>query len=94
MFKTVMASICALGLMAGSAMAVTVTNKTGKDHKIGIDMGDKERVETIGAGKVLDLKGECADGCGFTGPWGYSWMAKGNENFAFDDKGIVPGESS
>jgi len=90
MLKTVVGSVLALGLMASSASALVVTNKDKADHKIGIDMGHNERVETIAAGKTLDLSKDCVDGCGLTGPWGYSWMAKTGEDFAFDaEKGIM-----
>ena len=92
--KSVMLAALALALSASSASALTITNKGKSDHRIGIDMGDKERVETIAAGKSLSLKSECNDGCGFTGPWSFSWMAKTGENFAFDDKTILPGGSS
>lgn len=88
MLKTIAVAALALTFAAPSAFALTVTNKTSKEHKIGIDMGAKERVETIAANKSLKVDG-CKDGCGFTGPWGYSWMAKEGENFAFDAKGIV-----
>jgi hypothetical protein len=92
MIKTVAASALALAMFATSAAALSVTNKSSKEHKIGIDLGATERVETIAAGKALKVD-DCKDGCGFTGPWGYSWMAKTGEDFTFDDKGLTPAGS-
>ncbi|PPC79808.1 MAG: hypothetical protein CTY31_03625 [Hyphomicrobium sp.] len=88
MMKHITATVIAMSLMAPAASALTITNKTSKDHTIGVDLGDKERVEKIAAGKTLKLN-DCKDGCGLTGPWAFSWMAKTGEDFAFDDKGIV-----
>ena len=45
-------------------------------------MGSSEKVETIGAGKSVVI--DCPDGCGVTGPWGFSWMASGNDVIASD----------
>ncbi len=53
--------------------------------KVGIDEGDKEHVETIAAGKTGDLSAKCKDGCGLTGPWGFSWMAAPGEKLVFKD---------
>lgn len=92
MIKTVAASALALAMFATSAAALTVTNKSSKEQKIGIDLGNSERVETIAAGKGLKVE-DCKDACGFTGPWGYSHMAKTGEDFAFDEKGMTPAGS-
>lgn len=88
MIKTLAAALIALSLTATGAAALTVTNNTSKEHKIGIDMGTKEKVETIAAGKSVKVQG-CDEACGLTGPWGYSRMVKTGEDFAFDDDGIV-----
>lgn len=89
MLKTALASILALGLMSGTASALVVTNNDSAEHKIGVDMGNEERVETIAAGGTVDLSKSCQKGCGITGPWGYSRMAKTGEDFAFDKNGVV-----
>ena len=91
MLKTLLVSAAALMMMSGAASALTVTNKGTKDHTIGVDMGNKEAVEKVAANHSVSLK-SCADGCGITGPWGYSWMAKDGEDFAFDDTKLLPGK--
>jgi hypothetical protein len=93
MIKAIAASVVALSFMAGHASALTITNKSSKEQTIGIDMGDKERTEKIDAGKSVTISDECKDGCGFTGPWGYSWMAKSGEDFAFDETNLIPAGS-
>lgn len=77
----------ALLLMTSAASAVTVTNKDTSPHKIGIDWGAKESVETVGAGKSAKIN--CPDGCGISGPWGFSWMAKGDDTITTDGKSLV-----
>lgn len=89
MLKQLTASILALAMSAGAASALVVTNAASEDHKIGIDMGQEERVETIAAGKSVDLSESCQNGCGLTGPWGYSYMAKTGEDFSFNAEGIT-----
>lgn len=86
--KHIAATVIALSLMISAASALTITNKSTKEHTIGVDLGDKERVEKIAAGKSVKLN-DCQEGCGITGPWSFSRMAKTGEDFAFDDKGIV-----
>ena len=78
-------------LPAVPAMALTITNKSSKEHTIGVDMGNKEEVHKIAGGGSVTLKEQCAEGCGLTGPWGYSWMAKTGQDFAFDDTKLIPG---
>ena len=53
--------------------------------KVGIDEGEAEHVETVAAGKTVDLTAKCKDGCGLTGPWGFSWMASPGEKLVFKD---------
>ncbi len=72
---------------AGPAAAVTVKNTSGGEITIGVDMGSKEEVKEIGAGK--SVKFDCTDGCGVTGPWGYSWMAKTGDTIKTDGKPLV-----
>jgi hypothetical protein len=73
--------------MAVPAQAVTVKNTSAGEFTIGVDMGDTEKVETIAAGKEVKL--ECKDGCGVTGPWGFSWMAKGDDVISSNGASLV-----
>ncbi len=72
-------------LIAAPALALTVENQDKAELKVGIDEGDKEHVETIAAGKTGDLSAKCKDGCGLTGPCGFSWMAAPGEKLVFKD---------
>lgn len=78
--------------MASTADAVTVNNSDSKEHTIGIDWGNKESVEKIAGGKSVQFK--CPDGCGVTGPWGFSWMAQGDDTASTDGKSINLGSKS
>ncbi|KAB2941040.1 MAG: hypothetical protein K8F92_14945 [Hyphomicrobium sp.] len=73
--------------VATPAWAVTVKNTSDGEFTIGIDMGSSEKVETIAAGKSIEF--DCKDGCGVTGPWGFSWMAKGNDEISSDGTALV-----
>jgi hypothetical protein len=78
-----LASVCAASvLLASPAMAVTVENTSDKEFKIGVDYGNKEDVKTVAAQKAAKL--DCPEGCGITGPWGYSWLAKGDDKMSSD----------
>ena len=79
----------ALVLFAAPALALTVTNRDSKEHTIGLDMGNKESVHAIPAGQSITFKNECDEGCGVTGPWGYSIMAKTGEKIETDGKSRV-----
>jgi hypothetical protein len=74
-------------LVAGPAGAVTVKNNSKAEITIGVDWGDKEKTETIAAGKSVTI--DCKDGCGVTGPWGFSWMAKGDDEIATNGEALV-----
>lgn len=88
--KLLAAAIAAAALMPAAALAVTLTNKDSVEHTVGIDMGNKEIVRKIPAGGSATFNDECQkDGCGFTGPWNYSVMLKGNDKFAFDGKSPI-----
>jgi hypothetical protein len=52
--------------MTGPAGAVTVKNTSSGEFAIGVDLGNTEKVETIGAGKSVEI--DCQNGCGVTGP--------------------------
>lgn len=71
------AAAFALALAGPAAAAVTVKNTSSGEFTIGVDLGSQEKVETIAAGK--EVKVDCPDGCGITGPWGFSWKVKGDD---------------
>jgi hypothetical protein len=72
-------------LLATPAAALTIENQDKAELKFGIDEGDTEHVETVAAGKSGDFSAKCKDGCGLTGPWGFSWMAKAGDKLTFKD---------
>lgn len=90
MTKSFIAGLAAFTMLAGTAHAVTVVNKDDQSHKIGIDLGTTESVKEIPAGKSLQF--DCPEGCGVTGPWNFSWMAKGNETITTDGSCLVCGK--
>ncbi|HEX2843474.1 hypothetical protein [Hyphomicrobium sp.] len=71
--------------LATPAAALTIENQDKAELKVGIDEGNVEHVETIAAGKAGDLSAKCKEGCGLTGPWGFSWMAKPGDKLVFKD---------
>lgn len=82
------AAASALALaMTVPASAVTVKNTSAGEFTIGVDFGNSEKIETIGAGKEVKL--DCKDGCGVTGPWGFSWMAKGDDVISSNGQALV-----
>lgn len=83
----ILAGTAALALLATPAAAVTVKNDAAAEITIGVDMGDKEEIKTIGAGKSVKL--DCPEGCGVTGPWGFSWMAKGDDSITTNGEALV-----
>ncbi|MFZ1988144.1 MAG: hypothetical protein WAW96_00090, partial [Alphaproteobacteria bacterium] len=82
-----LSAITAFLLIAGPAAAVTVKNTSSAEISIGVDWGSKEKVETIPAGKSVSF--ECKDGCGVSGPWSFSWMAKGDDTITTDGTSLV-----
>ena len=82
-----LAGATAFLLMAGPAAAVTVKNTSNAEITIGVDWGSKEKVETVPAGKSVTF--ECKDGCGVTGPWGFSWKASGDDEIVTDGTALV-----
>lgn len=85
--KILLSSAAALFLMMGSALAVTVENKSSGEITIGVDYGNKEDIKEIAAGKSVKL--DCPDGCGITGPWGFSWWAKGDDTISTKGQSLV-----
>jgi len=85
--KTLKTSALALAatLIAVPALALTIENQDKAEIKVGIDEGNIEHVESIAAGKTGDLSAKCKEGCGLTGPWGFSWMAKPGDKLVFND---------
>jgi len=82
------AAAAALALaVTGPAFAVTVKNNSKAEITIGGDLGSSEKIETIAAGKSVEI--DCKDGCGVTGPWGFSWMASGNDTITSDGTALV-----
>ena len=53
----------------------------------GIDYGAKSTVEKVPAGKSVTF--ECKDGCGVTGPWGFSRIAKGGDTFTSNGQSMI-----
>lgn len=89
MLKAFFPALAALAATATAGAALTVTNKDSKEHTIGLDMGDKETVHKIPAGQSVTFKNECDNGCGVTGPWSFSWMAKTGDTIVTDGKPLV-----
>lgn len=75
----------AAALIATPAFALTVENRDKGELTFGIDEGETEHVESVAAGKSGDFSAKCKEGCGLTGPWGFSWMAKPGDKLVFND---------
>jgi hypothetical protein len=78
-------AVAAAALMASPAAALTIDNQDKAELKVGIDEGHVEHVESVAAGKTADLTARCKQGCGLTGPWGFSWMAAPGDKLTFKD---------
>ncbi len=63
--KLLMAA-AALLLIAGPASAVTVKNTSNAEISVGVDWGNKEKVETVRAGKSVTF--ECRRAAASPGP--------------------------
>ena len=66
---------------------MTVKNNSAKEISFGIDYGSKQQVKKLGPGQSATF--ECKDDCGVTGPWGFSWMAKGNDTINTNGKSLI-----
>jgi hypothetical protein len=84
MLKHVAVAVAMAFAAVPAAHALTVNNKSDAEIQIGLDMGDKETVHKIGAGKSLSFKNECDSHCGVTGPWNYSKWAKTGDTIDTD----------
>lgn len=87
MHVRILMATAALVFAAGQAAAATVKNTSGAEMTIGVDMGNQEKIEKIPAGKEVKL--DCKDGCGVTGPWGFSWMVAEGDTISSDGKSLV-----
>lgn len=87
MHARTLSAMAAVLLAAGPAAAATVTNKAGSDITIGVDKGASEKTQTVGAGKSVKL--DCPEGCGVTGPWGFSWMVAEGDTITSDGSSLV-----
>lgn len=87
MHVRILMATAALVVAAGSATAATVKNTGGSEFTIGVDMGDKEKIEKVAAGKSVSL--DCKDGCGVTGPWGFSWWLADGGTISSDGSSMV-----
>jgi hypothetical protein len=85
--KLISSSCAALLLLTSAAAAVTVKNTSDKEITIGVDKGSDEKVQKIGAGDSAKL--DCKEQCGVTGPWGFSWMAKGDATINTDGQSLI-----
>jgi len=82
------AAVAALTVaIAGPAAAATVKNTSDGEFTIGVDLGNTEKVEAVGAGK--EVKIDCKDGCGVTGPWGFSWMVKDGDVISSNGQSLI-----
>lgn len=72
-------------LVATPAAALTIDNQDADELRFGIDEGNVEHVETVAAGTSAEFAAKCKDGCGLTGPWGFSWMAEPGDKLTFKD---------
>ena len=88
--KVLTSTIAAAVLLTAPAYAVSVENTSGEAVKIGVDYGAKEEVKDVGAKK--SVKFDCPDGCGVTGPWGFSWMAQGDDVISTDGNSLIGGQ--
>lgn len=75
----------AAALFAAPAMALTIENQDADALTFGIDEGNVEHVETVAAGETGDFADKCKQGCGLTGPWGFSWMAEAGDTLVITD---------
>lgn len=78
-------------VVTSAASALTVINNGLQEISIGIDDGATESVHKVAAGKSAALKDVCLEGCGVTGPWGYSYMARPSDSLAVKDSSITIG---
>ena len=84
----------AVAVLSAPAMALTIENQDADELKFGIDEGETEHVETVAAGQTGDFADKCKDGCGLTGPWGFSHMASSGDSLTFKDGKLNGGKAT
>ena len=94
--KTMKASGLAIAaaLIAAPAMALTIENQDADELTFGIDEGETEHVEKVAAGETGDFSDKCKDGCGLTGPWGFSHMAAAGDSLTVKDGKLNGGKAT
>lgn len=85
--RILLMATAALLFAAGQAAAATVKNTGSGEITIGVDMGNQEKIEKVPAGKSVKL--DCKDGCGVTGPWGFSWMVAEGDTVTTDGASMI-----
>jgi hypothetical protein len=85
--KHIFIAAAAAFALTAPAGAVTVKNAAAAEVTIGIDYGNSEKIMKIPAGKSATF--DCKDGCGISGPWEFSWRAKGNDVITTDGQSLV-----
>lgn len=89
MLKSAVYGVAIVLASATGASALTVNNTSDREIAIGLDMGDKETVHKIAAGKSMTFKNECDNHCGVTGPWNFSWWAKTGDTINTDGTSLT-----
>ncbi|MFD1701754.1 hypothetical protein ACFSCV_01940 [Methylopila henanensis] len=87
--KTLAAAVVGAGaLVAGPALAVTVTNQSDKAHEITVDLGSEEPKTKIDAGKSATV--DCPDGCEVRGgPFAYGLAATKGDKIVIGKDGML-----
>jgi len=83
------ASLVGISIAAIPVAALTVKNNAGQDITIGVDTGATEQVYKVPAKGSVDVKEDCSEGCGLTGPWGFSRMVTENDAIDTDGTSLV-----
>lgn len=92
-FMKASALAVAAALISAPAMALSIENQDADELTFGIDEGETEHVEKVAAGQTGDFSDKCKDGCGLTGPWGFSWMANAGDSLVVKDGKLNGGKA-
>lgn len=84
----------AAAVLSAPAMALTIENHDAEQLRLGIDEGATEHVVFVDAGQSADFSEQCKDGCGLTGPWGFSHMAAAGDSLTFKDGKLNGGKAT
>jgi len=82
-------ALTALVFTTSAVSALTVINNGPEEITIGIDDGATETVHKVPAGKSTAVTDVCVKGCGVTGPWGYSYMARPADSLVVKDSSLT-----